>query len=158
MADLMIMIGIPGAGKSTWCKENIKSPMQKYVSRDEIRFSLLKEEDEYFSKENEVCQIFYDTITKYLKEGYSVVADATHLNAASRKKLINNIEGYDKVFGMYIDTPLQKCLENNEKRQGTKSYVPKSAIRRMASQLSFPGADEDYFEGIFTAREEENNE
>lgn len=158
MADLMIMIGIPGAGKSTWCKENIKSPMQKYVSRDEIRFSLLKEGDEYFSKEDEVCRIFYDTITKYLKEGYHVVADATHLNAASRKKLIYNIEGYDKVFGMYIDTPLRKCLENNEKRKGTKSYVPRSVIRRMASQLSFPGVDEDYFEGIFIAREEESNE
>ena len=53
MADLMIMIGVPGAGKSTWCKENIKSPMQKYVSRDEIRFSLLKEGEIIPKEENE---------------------------------------------------------------------------------------------------------
>lgn len=155
MSELLIMIGLPGAGKSTWCKENIKSPSKKYVSRNEIRFSLLEDGDEYFSKEKEVCEKFYGTITQYLKEGYDVVADATHLNAASRKKLIYNIDGYTKVMGMFIDTPLKECLENNEKRKGTRSYVPRSVIRRMATQLSFPGVDEPYFEGIFIAKRKE---
>lgn len=151
MPELLIMIGVPGAGKTTWCKENIFNTKKKYVSRDEIRFSLLEEGDEYFSKEDEVCKIFYNTITNYLKEGYDVVADATHLNAASRKKLINNVDGYTSVMGMLIETPLEECLANNEKRKGTRSYVPRSVIRRMATQLSFPGVDEPYFTGIFTA-------
>ena len=47
------------------------------------------------------------------------------------------------------------CLENNEKRKGTRSYVPRSVIRRMATQLSFPGVDEPYFEGIFIAKRKE---
>ena len=46
------MVGAPGAGKSTFIKNN-KDKLcgsVNIVSRDEIRFSLLKDGDEYFSK------------------------------------------------------------------------------------------------------------
>ena len=47
------MVGIPGSGKSTWAKARCKNnPHAAYISRDEIRFSLLKDEEEYFAKEN----------------------------------------------------------------------------------------------------------
>lgn len=55
---LYVMIGIPGSGKSTWAKAN-KKEKDIYVSRDEVRFSLLQDGDEYFSKEKEVLKEFY---------------------------------------------------------------------------------------------------
>ena len=56
MAELILMMGIPGSGKSTWVKNHMKSD-DIYISRDEIRFSLLQPGDEYFSKEKEVWRI-----------------------------------------------------------------------------------------------------
>ena len=53
MKKLYVMCGGPGSGKSTWIKKNLPTfkGYTKVVSRDEIRFSLVKEGEEYFSKE-----------------------------------------------------------------------------------------------------------
>ena len=52
MSTLYVMCGVPGCGKSTWCKNNVPEDAV-YVSRDEVRFSMLKPTDAYFSKEQE---------------------------------------------------------------------------------------------------------
>ena len=49
---LFINIGLPGSGKSTFCENHMRHfPI---ISRDRIRFSLLKDKDAYFSNEKEV--------------------------------------------------------------------------------------------------------
>lgn len=52
MSTLYILCGPSGCGKSTWRNEFIKDYNNRihYVSRDEIRFSLVKEGEDYFSK------------------------------------------------------------------------------------------------------------
>lgn len=58
MADLFLMSGIPGAGKSTFLKNRIKKDTSVVISRDVIRFSIVKPEENYFSHEDEVLAIF----------------------------------------------------------------------------------------------------
>ena len=56
---LYILIGVPGVGKSYFAKKKLmEGPGWKYISRDEIRYSLLKEGEDYFSHENEVFEKF----------------------------------------------------------------------------------------------------
>ena len=57
MANLFIMMGAPGAGKSTFIK-NLKGESGIPISRDQIRFSMVKEDEPYFSKEKEVYKEF----------------------------------------------------------------------------------------------------
>ena len=133
MADLMIMIGIPGAGKSTWCKENIKSPMQKYVSRDEIRFSLLKEDEDYFAHENEVVKLWFEKVSEAIlnSEIENIYIDATHLTERARKNTINELpEGDYDIITVFFQIPLEICLNRNSKREG-RAFVPPSVIRSM---------------------------
>jgi len=59
MADVYIMCGCPGSGKTTWLKDHVK-PGSAIISRDAIRFSLLKEGEDYFSHEEEVTAILWD--------------------------------------------------------------------------------------------------
>ena len=88
-----IMCGIPGSGKSTFAKK-ITEIYEKHnisietVSRDEIRFSLIKPGEDYFSKEKEVFSIYIENLKKSLNNNNITIADATHLNFASRKKLL----------------------------------------------------------------------
>ena len=143
MADLYMLCGIPGSGKSTWVKKHLDK-FDKYVSRDEIRFSMVAEDEEYFSKETEVFKEYCSQITENLNKGYNVFADATHINKGSRKKLLDNISGFDNVFCIVIQNPLEITLKRNENRIGTRGYVPKSVIRRMHYQFEFPTHKEGF--------------
>ena len=139
---LYVSCGVPGSGKSTFLKKHIGSD-EFIISRDEIRFGLLKENEEYFSHENEVFDKFIDEIIYLIKQGKNVYADATHLNARSRDKLIWSINAREPellshIEAIFFDVPIDICLERNEYRKGTKAYVPRGVIRRMYSQLEIP--------------------
>ena len=136
---LYLMVGVPGSGKSTYAK-NILKDGDIYISRDEIRYSLLTEEDDYFAKENEVIKTFIDNIDKSLvNEEYcgDVYADATHLSPKSRAQVLNQLKNKDKVSVIYLDIPLNIILERNAQRKG-RALVPENVVRRMYNSIILP--------------------
>ena len=98
---LYISCGLPGAGKSTFLKKTAL-PSEIIVSRDEIRYSLLKEGEPYFQHEIEVAKLFYAKIAENLSKGKNVYADATHLNNYSRSKLLGQLEPYNLDFNIEV--------------------------------------------------------
>ena len=129
---LYIMAGCPGSGKTTYAKTHF--PNALYVSRDEIRFNLVSKDEEYFSREKEVFIEFVNAINLGLSLGKDVVADATHLNRASRLKLLHSLNldrNKTQIEIYYMHPPLSVCIERNEKRKGTRSYVPIDVLKRM---------------------------
>lgn len=140
---LYVMCGCPGSGKSTYAKNMF--PNARYISRDEIRFGLVEENEDYFSKENEVFKKFIEEINFGLNKNEDVVADATHLNTKSRIKLFSNLN-IDKekteVHVIVMRTPLIECLRRNEKRKGTRSYVPVDVIKMMYNNFRKPNFNE----------------
>lgn len=174
MVNLTLMVGIPGSGKSTEAAA-AKDIDTMVISRDEIRFSLVAEDEEYFSKENEVFDTFCRKIATHLYCGFNVIADATHITAKSRAKLINGVKaGYKRLTlenefddevnlsAYVVETPLRRTLAQNENRKGTRAYVPKSVIRRMHEQFEDIGSDEPFTEVVRVRlpelKEEDNNE
>ena len=136
---LYLMVGVPGSGKSTYVK-NILKDGDIYISRDEIRYSLLTEEDDYFAKENEVIKTFIDNIDKSLvNEEYcgDVYADATHLSPKSRAQVLNQLKNKDKVSVIYLDIPLNVILERNAQRKG-RALVPENVVHRMYNSIILP--------------------
>ena len=142
MAKLFLTVGLPGSGKSTYLKNHCKEN-DVIVSRDAVRFSMVAEGEEYFSKEKEVFAKFAATINTNLKLGYDVFADATHLNAASRRKVLDKVKGYDMVGAIVMNTSLTEALRRNDNRTG-REFVPHSVIRRMAAQFEFPDITENF--------------
>ena len=144
---LYISCGVPGSGKSTFLKEII-NPNEVIISRDEIRFSILKPGEDYFSHEKEVYNTFLKNIKQSIQNGNNTYADATHLNEKSRFLLLSQLKNMGcnptEVNAIYFDVPLLTCLERNETRKGTPAYVPKGQIRRMFAQYNPPM----YYEGF----------
>jgi predicted kinase len=144
MAKLYLMMGIPGSGKSTWIKDHLL-PCQTHVSRDKIRFALVDEGEEYFSRETEVFNSFVEQINTFLSNGCDVYADATHISRASRNKLLSRINSHpEEVNLIWINGGLTTALLQNENRKDTRSYVPKSVIRRMHNQIEAPDFEEGF--------------
>ena len=153
---LYVMIGIPGSGKSTWLEKHKQYFAQTHavVSRDQIRFNLVKEDEPYFSKENEVFAQYIDQIKKSLEENEETYADATHLNSNSRGKLLRALKGYlndVEVIAIYIKKNVNEAIEQNKNRKGTRGFVPETAIYRMNSQLEKPDLTEG-FDKIITIK------
>lgn len=142
MADLYIMCGAPGSGKSYWLDHHVKRG--SVVSRDAIRFSLLNNDDDYFSHEDEVYKEFWKNINTGLKLGLDVFADQTSLTPKSRKYLIDHVHGYDNVNAIWIKTDLNDCLDNNAKRTG-REYVPSEQLISMYKRFIPPSFGEGFF-------------
>ena len=144
------MVGPSGSGKSTWIQKHKDSFKGKVivVSRDVIRFSIVSEDEDYFSKEKEVFREFIDQIKNSLEDNDVVIADATHITTGSRTKLFralgNSIKDV-KVIAIVIKPTLNECLDHNENRIG-RSFVPRSQIRRMWYQFTIPTLDEGFDE------------
>ena len=146
MAKLILMCGIAGSGKSTFAKMHMDKVLDIYVSRDDIRFSLLTEEDEYFAVEDEVWTQYVAAINAGLRNGRTVWADATHLNKKARLKLLHAIYPTpEHIEVIYIKVPLQTALKQNAQREGLRR-VPDEVIHRMWNSIEEP----EFHEGKFS--------
>lgn len=145
------MIGIPqpASGKSTYAKNLTTKEDAIYVSRDEIRFSKIKEGEEYFSKEKEVFSEFVDRIQSALNDGKNVIADATHINRGSRAKILRALDTKKvEVIAVHVDCGFGNCLARNDKREG-RTKVPREAMENMHRYFSKPSLSEG-FDSIIT--------
>lgn len=135
---LYLLSGAPGSGKSTYAKEWLKEhPEATYISRDEIRFSFIKDGDGYFSKEKQVFREFARSAKAVLDNGGTVLLDATHLNIYSVKKILNALQ-WNEEFGIIrLEVPLEILLERNDRRLG-RQYVPEDKLIEMFNRLDDP--------------------
>ena len=163
MKTLWMMVGVPGSGKSWLAQNHTKASWDDrciYVSRDQIRFDMLDDGEDYFSCENEVFEAFVGTIARYLNDEVTtdVIADATHLNWESRWKLLNSLaQNVDMskvdVITVVVTASLDTCLERNSKRTG-RAFVPKGVIRRMWYQMTDPKNDDYKYKVIWRVTNE----
>lgn len=154
MSKIVMMCGIPGSGKSTFCQKHLSD--YAYISRDQIRFSLLTNEDDYFSKEKEVIKQFIEKINSYIQQDCNFIIDATHLTKVSRRKILSQLKKSpqhpaNKIWCVYMKTDLNLALKRNSHRKG-RERVPDDAIKNMYEKLEIPELNEG-FEKIITIEE-----
>ena len=146
MPELIFVIGIPGAGKSTYIKNkyqsNILLKRTTYVlSSDEMRKELYGDVNDQTHNE-ELFTIMKQRAVDFLQDNATVIIDATNLTRRARKDIIDYVENALSYFYEYglikfvvVATPYYKCLENNRKRE---RQVPEEKIRKMYHSFEFP--------------------
>ena len=143
-----VVCGIPGSGKSTWINKNYIWDYDFLISRDAIRFNLLKDGEDYFSKENEVKKEFYKAIYEatHSNNGTGIVfIDATHLTPNTRKLTLNQVASDAKIIAVDFNINLLTAISRNAQRTG-RALVPEHAIRRMYGQYVTPRIGEGFDE------------
>ena len=143
-----IMCGAPAAGKTTFAKKFFTSADMLYVSRDEIRFSMLEEGEDYFSHEKEVYTKFCDRLANGLLDNIhtDVIADATHLTWRSRKLLMVNLQArkvdfnHIDIIPVVLNPALATLCSRNKQRLG-RAQIPMENLVEMYDKFTNPKGD-----------------
>lgn len=148
MKALYLLMGISGSGKSTWARDfQSRFSDTIIISRDAIRFSLVKEGEPYFSKEKKVFKTFAHLACEAIKsEINNVILDATHLNFSSRQKILNVLkeplqEHNYKVVVMHVDTAVTCALIRDGKREG-REKVGEEVINKQLKSIDIVNESE----------------
>ena len=133
MLELIILIGIPGSGKTTWYHRNAAAT-HVHVSKD-----LMKNPRDKDAQQARM-------IDEALSSGKSVVVDNTNPSAFVRAPLIAQARRHGaRVIGYFFDTPPKVAFARNRLREG-KARVPDVAVFSTAKKLVRPELSEGFDE------------
>jgi predicted kinase len=121
--------GLPASGKSTYSKKYaVDNPTTVLrVCRDDIRNMFGK----YWVPEREgiVTSLEWKAITAGLRDGYSVIVDATNLSAKTEKNFRAFAAEHGAEFEImdFTHVPLEVCIQRDAER--TVGYVGEEVIK-----------------------------
>ncbi len=135
---VVLAIGLPGSGKSSWFKRHNIRPLSSDLLRE-----LLFDDTE----EQRFQDLVFSNLRSMLKARLIArrpvsYVDATNLTPHDRHSWIKLAKdyGYD-VQGLFFDVPLEVCLERHARRG---RVVPEDIMRRMAGKLKAPTFEEGF--------------
>jgi predicted kinase len=136
--SVILAIGLPGSGKSSWFKRHNIKPL----SSDLLRALLFDDPTE---------QRFQDLIFSNLRSMLKArliarrplnYVDATNLTPHERQSWIKLAQDYGyEAQAVFFDVPLEVCLERNQRRQ---RVVTEDVMRRMSAKLRAPTFEEGF--------------
>ena len=146
LKKVFLMSGPPASGKSSWIRKNL-TPGCEWISRDNVRFAIISDDEDYFSHEDEVFDTFINYINQTLENPdiHTIFIDATHLNRKSRNKTLSRVsrKNIEELNCVCFTTPKEVCHTRNNLREG-RAKVPATAIDNMFRAYSLPTKDEGF--------------
>jgi predicted kinase len=135
---VVLAIGLPGSGKSSWFKRHNVVPL----SSDMVR-SLLFDD----VREQRFQDLVFSNLRSMLKARLIAkrpmnYVDATNLTPQERQHWVKLAKDYGyEVHAVFFDVPLEVCIERHQRRD---RVVPEDIMRRMAAKLKPPAFDEGF--------------
>ena len=136
--ELVILIGLQGSGKSTFCSERFAAT-HTHVSRDDLRGT------------RNAARRQAEMVDSALGAGRNVVVDNTNARRTDRASLIEQAKRWDaRVVGYYFEPDVRLSLMHNRSR-GESQRVPDVAIFATKKRLTPPSMDEG-FDELYSVR------
>lgn len=148
MPRLMVMCGLPCAGKTTLIEDMQLSKEWKVIGTNQLReqyeltFGLSFKNT--FSKgisaiiENQ----FYRQIDDAIAAKINVIIDQTNLTRGKRAKILDTFEGYEK-WCVYVDTPTGICWSRNQSLR-VERQTPYTIFHHMENIMIPPTLSEGF--------------
>jgi len=135
---VVLAIGLPGSGKSSWFKRHNVVPL----SSDMVRAVLFDD-----VREQRFQDLVFSNLRSMLKARLIAkrpmnYVDATNLTPQERQHWIKLAKDYQyEVHAVFFDVPLEVCVERHQRRD---RVVPEDVMRRMAAKLKPPAFEEGF--------------
>jgi predicted kinase len=129
---LVITVGLPGSGKSTYlARLGVNA-----ISSDEIRRLIVDDPHDQTIHRRVFTAIRYLVRQRIAVGRPETYVDATHLTPWERRPYVKIAERYGcELEALYFDVPVEVCIARNRHRQ---PKVPEDAIREMARVMIPP--------------------
>jgi predicted kinase len=135
---VVLAIGLPGSGKTTWFKRRGVTPLSSDMLRD-ILFDDIEEQ--------RFQGLVFSTLRSLLRARLIAkmpwnYVDATNLSPHERRQWIKMAKTFKyDVQAVYFDVPFEVCMERNNRRE---RVVSEESMRRMADRLRPPSFKEGF--------------
>ena len=145
----VMMIGLPGSGKSTWIKNNL--PNVEVLSSDDLIEKYAKARGktytDVFAKAAPIANAKFETMVKQAAKGNdNVVIDRTNMSKKTRVNLINQFKNHYKVAVIVSADPIELGLRLKHRAEMTGKHIPDKVIDQMARNFQTVTKDEGWDE------------
>jgi predicted kinase len=133
--EVVVMSGLPGAGKDTWIRNNL--PDWPVISLDGVRRELGISPG---GEQGRVGQVARERARVFLRKQLSFVWNATNVTHVMRQRIVDLARAYRaRVRIVYIELPFAVLLSRNRVRRAS---VPEEIIYRLLRRLEVPQVGE----------------
>jgi predicted kinase len=135
---VVLAIGLPGSGKTTWFRRRGVTPLSSDLLRN-ILFDDVEEQRYQGLVFSTLRSLLRARLIARMPWNY---VDATNLSVHERRQWIKMAKSFGyEVQAVFFDVPLQVCLERNRSRD---RMVSEDVMRRMADKLKPPVFEEGF--------------
>jgi predicted kinase len=151
--QFIMLVGLPGSGKSTWVKEFVKGALDNYViiSTDEFI-------DEYAAANNvsyneafklldlkEVEKKMYEKLEVAVYENKHIIWDQTNTSVKTRAKKLSKIPNKYMKYAKYFDISEEDLNARLYKRAKEEDkFIPHTVLQSMKDSLVEPSTTEGF--------------
>lgn len=146
---LLLIMGVPGAGKSTLAKQLAHAFPFYYAAADNVRVALCPHPDHCSVETHETYTTLYAVAEKLLKQGNSIIIDATLPKREYRKELQQRFADLAMIILVFLNTPKETIQKRLQRRKEDLSdpinisfALNQSLLRRFLKELEPPKRDE----------------
>jgi predicted kinase len=135
---VVLAIGLPGSGKTTWFRRRGVTPLSSDLLRN-ILFDDVEEQRYQGLVFSTLRSLLRARLIARMPWNY---VDATNLSIHERRQWIKMAKSFGyEVQAVFFDVPLEVCLERNSKRDRS---VSEDIMRKMAEKLKPPVFEEGF--------------
>ena len=138
--SFIMMVGIPGSGKSTVAAKLAAKIKADIISSDSIRGEIYGDETIQGSHDF-VFQLMEERTMTALAAERNVIYDATNVTVARREEFLKKLPKIVNKICIWVNTPKERALQNNRERE---RHVPEWVIHQMANNLVIPTKSEGW--------------
>lgn len=152
MPEIIMLVGAPCSGKSTWrqqnCPDYVLIDTDSYIEQRALEQGLSYGdvfEQEIKNAERDMQQRLRFAVAA----GRSMVWDQTNMTRKSRERKLSQVPGFYRRAAVVFSVEPDVLIERNRKRaQETGKAIPDHVIRNMLSGFEMPSEDEGYDRGV----------